>query len=140
MRPSEDWHSPTTNLRSSIVGHRSITDKAVAHALSNPDGEIRLGAILDGAVIGVGAVIPARRELRACYVRPEAARKGVGSAIVQAIEHVAHEHNAGFLELDSSLNAEPFYARMGYRVLERGTHILSSGCAMACVRMRKDLW
>jgi hypothetical protein len=39
----------------------------------------------------------------------------------------------------ASINAEAFYARHGFAVVERGTHRLHSGVEMACVRMRKAL-
>ena len=43
------------------------------------------------------------------------------------------------LELDASLNAEPFYAALGYEAVERGEHVLRSGLRMAAVKMRKNL-
>jgi putative acetyltransferase len=87
----------------------------------------------------VGAVVPGKAELRACYVAPGAARRGVGSALVCEIERIAREHDLTFLELDSSVTAEPFYAALAYEVRGRGKHVLGSGQPMACVRMRKDL-
>jgi putative acetyltransferase len=115
-----------------------ITDKVVERLLVNPDDEIRLVAEIDGAIVGIGAVVLARAELRACYVEPGAARKGVGSALVHAIERIARAHKLPFLELDSSVTAEPFYLALGYDVRARGEHVLGSGRFMACVRMRKD--
>jgi hypothetical protein len=37
------------------------------------------------------------------------------------------------------VNAEPFYAALGYEAGERGDHILRSGLRMAAVKMRKVL-
>jgi putative acetyltransferase len=116
-----------------------VTDRTVAGFLANPDDEIRLVAEIDGEIVGVGAVVPSKAELRACYVAPGAARRGVGSALVREIERIAREHDLTFLELDSSVTAEPFYTALAYEVRERGEHILGSGQPMACVRMRKDL-
>jgi putative acetyltransferase len=116
-----------------------LTDAAIEQARSNPDDEYRLVAELDGKIIGIGVLAIRNSELRACYVAPEASRKGVGSALVREMERVAHEHGLPFLELDSSTTAEPFYAALGYEVRERGEHILASGQAMACVKMRKML-
>jgi putative acetyltransferase len=115
-----------------------VTDKDIEQFLVNRDGEIRLVAEIDGAIVGVGAIILAKSELRACYVEPGAARKGVGSALVHAIERIACARKLPFLELDSSLTAEPFYTALGYEVRARGEHVLDSGRSMACVRMRKD--
>ncbi len=47
-------------------------------------------------------------ELRACYVVPEAARKGVGSALVTEIERIPAENGLTQLDLQASTNAEPF--------------------------------
>src|SRR5688572_4178504 len=80
--------------------------------LANPDKEIRLIADLDGVPVGFGALVLAPAELRACYVVPEAARKGVGTALVREIERIAVENGIERLDLLSSLNAEPFYAAL----------------------------
>jgi putative acetyltransferase len=116
-----------------------ITDLSLERFLANPDREIRLVAELDGAIVGIGAVIVENNELRACYVLPSAARKGVGSAIVREIERIARENGVGSLNFDASVTSELFYMALGYQALERGEHVLSSGEPMACVRMRKIL-
>jgi putative acetyltransferase len=113
-----------------------VTAEAVAGFLANRDREVRLVASLAGAVVGAGAFVPGTAELRACYVAPAAARRGVGSALVRAIERFAADGGLAFLELDSSVNAEPFYAALGYEVRWRGEHVLRSGLRMACARMR----
>src|SRR5207245_1224475 len=102
-----------------------ITDRAFELFLSNPDDEIRLMAELNGEPVGIGALVVNNSELRACYVAPTAARKGVGSALVKEIEHLAREYGLTHLELKSSITAESFYAALGYRVKKRGGHILS---------------
>ena len=79
----------------------------------NHDDEIRLVAELDGELVGIGALVLADSELRACYVVPAAARKGVGSALVAEIERIARQHGLTHLELLSSLTAEPFYRALG---------------------------
>src|SRR5687768_851355 len=90
-----------------------ITDKTLADLSRNPDGEIRLIAELDGEPVGLGALVVGNEELRACYVVPEAARKGVGTALVSEIERIARQHCLTRLELLASLNAEPFYTSLG---------------------------
>jgi putative acetyltransferase len=116
-----------------------VTDIAVERVKSNPDGEYRLLAEIDGRVVGIAALVSKNAELRACYVAPEASRKGVGSVLVREIERVAREHGLKFLQLDSSVTAEPFYEASGYEVHERGVHVLRGGQRMACVKMRKNL-
>src|SRR5262245_36473654 len=116
-----------------------IREQAIERVRANREGEVRLIAVLDGQAVGIGALMPDQSELRACYVVPFAARKGVGAAVIKEIERVALERGVNQLHLDASVNAEPFYLAMGYEAIERGEHILNSGQPMACVRMVKRL-
>jgi putative acetyltransferase len=116
-----------------------ITERSIAAFLANPDNEVRLVAEIDGEVVGIGACVLEKNELRACYVAPNASRKGVGSAIVRAIEKIALNNGLASLQMDSSLTAAPFYCALGYAVTERGEHVRHSGQRMACVKMEKSL-
>ena len=116
-----------------------ITETAVEGILVNPDNEIRLIAEIKGKIVGIGALVLERNELRACYVTPDASRKGVGSAIVREIEKIAREHGLRYLQMDSSVTGEPFYRALGYNVSEHGKHALQSGQRMGCVKMEKAL-
>lgn len=116
-----------------------ITDEALDDLTLNVDKEIRLVSELDGIPSGIGALVVSGAELRACYVLPEAGRRGCGSALVLEIERPAREHGLKRLELAASLNAEPFYAARGYRVRERSHVVLRNQHALACVWMVKDL-
>jgi putative acetyltransferase len=117
----------------------TVDEATLEQFLANPDGEIRLLADFDGQPAGLGALVLRNAELRACYVLPGAARRGVGTAIVAEIERLAREHGLARLDLEASLNAEPFYAALGYHVVERGETVLPNGCRMSSVRMRKVL-
>jgi putative acetyltransferase len=115
-----------------------ITDKAVESFLANPDNEIRLVAEVAGEVVGIGAIVAGKAELRACYVLPEMARKGIGLSLVREIERIAQDLHLTHLELDASVNSEAFYAALGYEVVDRTEHVLSpSGQHMPCVKMQK---
>jgi putative acetyltransferase len=116
-----------------------VTEAMLERFFLNPDKGIRLVAEIDGEIVGIGELIIATNELRACYVSPSAIRKGVGSAIIGEIERIALKNGVTFLQMDSSVTAEPFYKALGYEVLEYGQHILQSGHPMACVKMRKFL-
>ena len=115
------------------------TEEALQEIVRNDDGEIRLMAEVDGVPVGIGALVVKSSELRACYVVPEAARRGCGSAIIREIERLAREHSLRRLELAASLNAEPFYTTHGYRVRERSDITLPNGTCLACVWMEKAL-
>jgi hypothetical protein len=43
------------------------------------------------------------------------------------------------LQADASLNAEGFYRKQGFDVIEPGVHRLGSGQEIACIKMRKPL-
>jgi putative acetyltransferase len=116
-----------------------ITDQFLADLATNADGELRLIAELDGAPAGIGALVVGKSELRACYVLRSAARRGCGSALVREIERLASEHGLSRLELAGSLNAEPFYASLGYGVRERSDVALPNGHRLPCVWMEKLL-
>ena len=70
---------------------------------------------------------------------PEGARRGCGSAPVREIERLARERGVTHLDLAASLNAEPFYAALGYTVTERGEVVLGNGLRMPAVWMTKTL-
>jgi putative acetyltransferase len=116
-----------------------VTDDALERFTANRDEEIRLIAECDGEPAGIGALILAGSELRACYVAPWAAQRGVGRAIVAEIERIARQHGLARLRLQASVNAEPFYAALGYDVVERGTLEIAAGIHMAAITMEKPL-
>lgn len=115
------------------------TDRNVERLLENPDDEIRLIAELDGEPVGLGCLVVRNSELRACYVVPGAARKGVGSSLVKEMERLAVLHGLREIRLSASVNAEPFYLAQGYEALERIERVLRSGQRMAAVTMRRTL-
>jgi putative acetyltransferase len=129
----------STGVIAAWAGPVPITDNAVRGFLKNADHEIRLIAELDGEPVGLGSLVVDNAELRACYVVPEAARRGVGSALVTEMERIARDRGLTHLELHASINAELFYTRLGYETLERKDHVLRSGLRMAAVKMRKNL-
>src|SRR5713101_8225527 len=81
---------------------RPITDQVIERFVANRDQEVRLVAEIDGEPVGIGAIVVSNSELRACYVAPSAARRGVGSALVAKIEQIVCEHRLDHLELESS--------------------------------------
>ena len=118
---------------------RPITDQSIARFLANHDKEIRLLAEIDRHAVGIGALVVENAELRACYVAPSAARRGIGTALVAEIERIAREHHLDHLHLESSVTAEPFYASLGYEVEGRRDFLLAADVPMAAVQMRKRL-
>jgi aminoglycoside 6'-N-acetyltransferase len=75
----------------------------------------------------------------AVYVRCEAARMGIGTALFLAAEGAAREHGAVEIHVSASLAAVQFYKDRGFEKLAAGEHRLSGGVLMACVFMKKRL-
>ena len=77
--------------------------------------------------------------IRAFYVHPSWARRGVGKQILRVGEAAAG--SAGFtrLELVATLPGQPLYAAMGYTVLEATLLPLSNGRSLPASRMGKVL-
>jgi GNAT superfamily N-acetyltransferase len=77
--------------------------------------------------------------IRAFYVHPDWARRGVGSRIMRACEDAARA--AGFMRLDlgATVAGEPLYAAMGFQVRERVSIPLPDGEALPAAMMDKTL-
>ena len=83
-------------------------------------------------------MVPEAGEIAACYVAPEAARQGVGKALLDAMEAAASAHGMHELRARASLNAKSFYSAFGYHVSGRGEHRFEDGTVMVVAFMRKD--
>ena len=117
-----------------------ITDNMVKNYIEKAmKEEATIVALLENKVVGFASVILANGELRAVYVDPSVACQGVGSELLKRIEAIAQQNGVTELHMPSSLSAEAFYLKHGYKIIERGEHTLSSGKKMACVRMSKLL-
>jgi putative acetyltransferase len=55
-----------------------LTDNAIERVRANPEHEYRLIAEVGGRVLGIGALVFEKSELRACYVTPEAGAEESG--------------------------------------------------------------
>lgn len=77
--------------------------------------------------------------IRAFFVHPAWARRGVGSAILEAC--VAAARGAGFrrLELMATLPGVPLYRAFGFREAEPVRTVLPDGVAVEFVRMERDV-
>lgn len=66
-----------------------------------------------GTLCGVG-MIGADGVIRLCYVLPELVSRGVGRALLEALEAKARAWGLGTLTLSSTRGARKFYERAGY--------------------------
>jgi GNAT superfamily N-acetyltransferase len=116
----------------------AISGEPFRRAIQGGD-ELFVVAEQEGQVVGFGSIVPTENEVRAVYIDPRVGRRGIGSQILGELERLARTRDIRTLHLVASLNAEAFYVRHGYQVVERGVHRSSSGVAITCVRMRKSL-
>lgn len=77
-------------------------------------------------------------KIRAFFVHPGWARRGIGGMILEACESAAR--SAGFtrLEMGATLSGVPFYQAKGYEALENLEVPLGDGESMTVVRMAKQ--
>lgn len=83
------------------------------------------------------ATDPAR--VRAFFVAPEHARRGIGSLILDACEAAARQHGFQALELVATLTGVKLYARRGFEAVERYAVPLPNGAELPVVRMRRAI-
>jgi N-acetylglutamate synthase-like GNAT family acetyltransferase len=77
-------------------------------------------------------------KIRAIFVHPEWARRGIGSLILHHCENAAVAAGFRRFEMGSTLTGVPLYTLKGYREVERIAVPLPNGEAIQVVRMRKD--
>jgi len=79
---------------------------------------------------------PAR--VRAFFIHPEWARRGIGRAILDACETAISAAGFTRIELVATLAGEPLYAAAGYRAIERYAIALRDNLQLPVVRMGKQ--
>ena len=77
--------------------------------------------------------------IRAFFIHPSWARKGIGRRIIEACEEAAQMDGFNKMELVATLPGEPLYAAMGYEVYERFHIPMKDGVPLPAARMRKNL-
>lgn len=77
--------------------------------------------------------------IRAFFVHPAWARRGVGRALLAVCEAAARQAGFRHLELAATLPGEPLYAALGYAAGERLAAPLPDGQTLPIVHMHKQL-
>ena len=75
--------------------------------------------------------------IRAFFVHPDHARKGIGKLIIEFCEEAAKRNEFSRFELGATLPGVPFYLAQGYLPVEHVNAILADGEVLAVVKMRK---
>ncbi len=78
-------------------------------------------------------------KIRAFFVHPEWARRGIGGMILDACEKAALAGGFTRLEMGATLSGVPFYRAKGYEEVENQQAPLSNGEVLPIVRMVKRI-
>jgi GNAT superfamily N-acetyltransferase len=76
-------------------------------------------------------------KIRAFFVHPDWARRGIGSRILDACEIAAMAAGFQSFEMGATLTGERLYEARGYTVIERIEVPLANGAALPVIRMSK---
>lgn len=102
----------------------------------------------EGRIVGFGELRPEAGEyldadvdgeVRAMYVHPDAAGRGVGRAIYDELERRARARDVRSLGLWASLNAVGFYEHLGFERVGERMHEFGGEVPGAAMEMRTDL-
>jgi predicted N-acetyltransferase YhbS len=140
-----------------------------AHCYSTAQMDAALGPVFgvdrqlirDGAIVGCGgwsrrcslfggdsarkqedALLDPQRDparVRAFFVHPDWARRGIGRSIMTACEQAIIAAGFRTVELSATLAGEPLYASFGYAVAERYEIPMAGGLSLPVVRMTKSM-
>lgn len=78
-------------------------------------------------------------KIRAFFIHPNWARKGIGTTILAACESEAKSAGFGIAEMMATLPGVPLYSARGYNGDEHLQVPVGEGVEIECVRMRKEL-
>jgi putative acetyltransferase len=92
-----------------------------------------------GEVAGFGVLDPNTALINATYVSPREVGRGVGRALLEAMEAEATQGGFSQTRLNATLNAVGFYERTGYVQHGLDQNRLPSGVELPCIDMRKNL-
>ncbi|MDO6431704.1 GNAT family N-acetyltransferase [Flavitalea sp. BT771] len=77
--------------------------------------------------------------IRAFFVHPDHARRGIGRQIIATCEAAAKSNGFASLELGATLPGVPLYIAMGYHPLQRIDELLPDGEVLGIVKMQKKI-
>ena len=77
-------------------------------------------------------------KIRAFFIHPDWARRGLGSKILEACESAARAAGFSRFEMGATLTGVPLYLARGYQIVERIEVPLHNGAALPIIRMAKS--
>ena len=94
-------------------------------------------AILDGAIVATGMLNLQSSKIDALFVEPTNMGRGLGKQMLLHLESLAADAGLTELQLDSTLNAAPFYRQHGFVGDSIAKYESPRGISLACVPMAK---
>jgi GNAT superfamily N-acetyltransferase len=91
------------------------------------------------SIVGFGQYKTEWREIKELYVDPSVEKKGIGRSIVGYLECLARSLNVDTLRTFATLNAEPFYKRLGFKVIGHKQLEVANNTFVAFVEMDKSI-
>jgi GNAT superfamily N-acetyltransferase len=91
---------------------RSFTPRAVLRLMSQ---RTVIVATIGSHVVGTASLDGST--IRTMFVAPDLQSRGIGKSLMAEIERIARERNIPMLAVPSSVTAEAFYARLGFRAV-----------------------
>jgi GNAT superfamily N-acetyltransferase len=147
-------HYTDAQIEAALQGAFGVDSELIAdgtYFVAEADGQIvGCGGWSKRRTLYGGDALPGRRSelldpsrdaarIRAFFVHPDWARRGVGRAILERCEEEARKNGFRAAELLATLPGHPFYRMLGYDGEERVAHALSDGAAIDFIPMRKAL-
>jgi GNAT superfamily N-acetyltransferase len=74
-------------------------------------------AVVDGRIVGTGSLNG--KTVRAVFVHPDYQARGIGTKLMDAVENAANVQSINTLSVQSSITAQPLYAKRGFRVVRQ---------------------
>ncbi len=78
-------------------------------------------------------------KIRAFFVHPDRARRGIGTLILEACENAAIEAGFTRLEMGATLSGVAFYKAKGYAEVENQSVALSNGETLPIIKMAREV-
>ena len=77
-------------------------------------------AVVDGRIVGTGSLNG--KTVRAVFVHPDYQGLGIGTKLMDVVENAANLQSERTLVVQSSITAQPFYAKRGFKVVREAVY------------------
>ncbi|MDR3447435.1 GNAT family N-acetyltransferase [Dyella sp.] len=96
-------------------------------------------AVADGHLVGTAMIDLVTGKIDAVFVLSGYMGRGIGRALMAQMESLAQDAGLDSIQLESTLNAAPFYRALGFQGDTLSTYQSSLGVSLTCVPMVKHM-